>query len=146
MKHFAYPATIFSCVKQPLQGEKKNNIKISKTDCSSVCLMVLKSSPVCHALAGLVLPFSHVSPITLSSLSLAHSRLGPCPAAGAGTALRRIPPAPPAFPGDTHSQKRCSEANQHHARTDGQQGSPAAFDKVEVRVHFIRSIDGNVEL
>lgn len=62
MKHFAYPATIFSCVKQPLQGEKKNNIKISKTDCSSMCLMVLKPSPVCHVLAGLVLRFPMSAP------------------------------------------------------------------------------------
>lgn len=29
MKHFAYPATIFSCVKQPLQGNKRKRQKTS---------------------------------------------------------------------------------------------------------------------
>lgn len=52
--------------------------------------------------------------------------------------------------GDAHSQKRMLRGHRHQwqtdTQTDGQQGSPAPFDKVEVRVHFIRPVDGDIKL
>lgn len=119
-----------------------------------MCLMTLKSGPLHHVLAGFgaaVAPHqgSFPCPITLSSLSLAHTPgQEPPPTAGTRTALHRIPPASPAHPRDIHSQKRMLRGHRHQCRTqtDRQQGSPATFDKVEVRVHFICSIDGNIEL
>jgi len=133
-------------------GEKKLH-KNQKTGCSSLCLMVLKSSPLHHVLAGFgaaVVPHqgSFPRPISLSSLCLAHT-LGqePSPTAGARPALRRIPSASPSQPRRHPQAEKDAQRPQPPApRTDGLQGSPATFDKVEVRVHFIRSIDRNVEL
>lgn len=89
-----------------------------------MCLMVLKPSPVCHVLAGLVLRFPMSAP----------SVCPPCPCP---QSLQPSSETPTARKGAQMPPAPC---------TDRQQGSPATFDKVEVRVHFIRSIDGNVEL
>ena len=41
-----------------------------------------------------------------------------------------------------------SEDTQHlcHIQTYRQQGSPASFDQVKIRIHLIRSINGNIKL
>lgn len=75
MKHFAYPATIFSCVRQPLQGGENKNKKVSKHQTAPQCAWWPWSPvPSIMFLLVLVLPLPHTR-----APSPAPSLYPPCP-------------------------------------------------------------------
>lgn len=89
-----------------------------------------------HTLSSLSSPLT-LRPLSLAALARSHLPLW-------------VHTQPCTGSSPAHPQPHRDAQSPHHQhwdrQTDGQQGSPATFDKVEVRVHLICSIDGNIKL